>query len=78
MGGFPKTSVFGKATLDFEEKAAFKTLFPELFPKLTEFWKKLMGQVVLHDSEADAHGAYQDGGRAGLPGPGVPGGACPE
>jgi hypothetical protein len=27
--------------LDVEEKAAFKTLFPELFPKLTEFWEKL-------------------------------------
>jgi hypothetical protein len=32
---------FGEATLDLEEKAAFKTLFPELFPKLTEFWEKL-------------------------------------
>ncbi|MDR2375610.1 MAG: hypothetical protein LBD96_04130 [Treponema sp.] len=37
--GFPKTSVFGKATLDLEEKADFWPLFPKLFPKLTEFWE---------------------------------------
>jgi hypothetical protein len=41
---------FGKATLDLEEKAAFKTLFPELFPelfpKLTEFWEKLLSGTV--------------------------------
>jgi hypothetical protein len=39
MRGFPKTSVFGKATLDLEEKADFWPLFPKLFPKLTEFWE---------------------------------------
>jgi hypothetical protein len=32
--------------LDLEEKAAFKALFPELFPKLTEFWEKLNGQKI--------------------------------
>jgi hypothetical protein len=45
--GFPKTSVFGKATLNLEEKAAFKPLFPELFPKLTGFWEKLSMLAVL-------------------------------
>jgi hypothetical protein len=39
--GFPKTSVFGKASLDLYEKAGLRPLFPELFPKLTEFWEKL-------------------------------------
>jgi hypothetical protein len=39
--GFPKTSVFGKATLDLEEKADFWPLFPKPFPKLTEFWEWL-------------------------------------
>jgi hypothetical protein len=38
--GFPKTSVFGKATLDLEEKADFWPLFPKPFPKLTGFWNK--------------------------------------
>ncbi|MDR2377122.1 MAG: hypothetical protein LBD96_11880, partial [Treponema sp.] len=42
--GFPKTSVFGKATLDLEEKADFWPLFPKLFPKLTEFWEQLQYQ----------------------------------
>jgi hypothetical protein len=37
--GFPKTSVFGKATLDLEGKVDFCPLFPKLFPKLTEFWE---------------------------------------
>jgi hypothetical protein len=45
---FPKTSVFGKATLDLHEKAAFGLLFPKPFPKLTEFgdwlnWLKFSG-----------------------------------
>jgi len=42
MRGFPKTSVFGKSTLDLKEKLAFWTVFPEPFSKLTEFWKRLM------------------------------------
>ncbi|MDR2374975.1 MAG: hypothetical protein LBD96_00900 [Treponema sp.] len=41
LRGFPKTSAFGKATLDLEEKADFWPLFPKLFPKLTEFWEQL-------------------------------------
>jgi hypothetical protein len=36
--GFPKTSVFGKASLKFKEKTAFWLVFPEPLPKLTEFW----------------------------------------
>jgi hypothetical protein len=40
--GFPKTSVFGKATLDFIEKAGDRPLFQELFPKPTGFWEKLI------------------------------------
>ena len=44
--GFPKTSVFGKATLDLEEKAAFKPLFPKPFPKLTGFWERLYIQAI--------------------------------
>jgi hypothetical protein len=39
--GFSKTSVFGKSTLDLTEKLSFWTVFPEPFPKLTEFWKRL-------------------------------------
>jgi hypothetical protein len=39
--GFPKTSVFGKATLDLWEKAGFRPLFQEPFTKLTEFWERL-------------------------------------
>ncbi|MDR2159465.1 MAG: hypothetical protein LBP23_05295, partial [Treponema sp.] len=38
--GFPKTSVFGKATLDLWEKAGSRPLFWKLFTKLTEFWEK--------------------------------------
>jgi hypothetical protein len=38
---FPKTSVFGKATLDLLEKAGFRPLFRKPFPKLTEFWERL-------------------------------------
>jgi hypothetical protein len=40
--GFPKTSAFGKATLNLYEKADFRPLFRKLFPKLTEFWEKLI------------------------------------
>ena len=40
--GFPKTSVLGKATLDLMEKTAKRRFFQELFPKLTEFWEKLI------------------------------------
>jgi hypothetical protein len=32
---------FGKSTLDLWEKAGFKPLFPEPFPKLTEIWERL-------------------------------------
>jgi polar amino acid transport system substrate-binding protein len=42
MGGFPKTSAFGKASLDLWEKVGFRPLFPKPFPKLTEFWEWLM------------------------------------
>jgi hypothetical protein len=45
-GGFPKTSVFGKAILDSEEKADFWPLFPKPFPKLTEFWEWLMNNKL--------------------------------
>jgi hypothetical protein len=41
MGGFPKTSVFGKATLDLLEKTV-RPLFRKPFPKPTEFWERLM------------------------------------
>ncbi|MDR1947847.1 MAG: hypothetical protein LBQ38_00470 [Spirochaetaceae bacterium] len=37
VGGFPKTSVFGKATLDLREKAGLKPLFPEACPKTVRF-----------------------------------------
>ena len=40
-GGFSKTSVFGKATLDLVEKPVVRLVFPKPFPKLTEFWKWL-------------------------------------
>jgi hypothetical protein len=36
-----KNFSFWKATSDFIEKAGDRPLFQELFPKLTEFWKKL-------------------------------------
>ncbi|MDR2702333.1 MAG: hypothetical protein LBB72_07875 [Spirochaetaceae bacterium] len=39
LGGFSKTSAFGKSTLDLKEKLSFWTVFPKPFPKLTEFWK---------------------------------------
>jgi hypothetical protein len=39
--GFPKTSVFGKATLDLSEKAGFRPLFQEHFRKPTGFWEML-------------------------------------
>ncbi|MDR2068960.1 MAG: hypothetical protein LBP71_03725, partial [Spirochaetaceae bacterium] len=39
--GFPKTSVFGKATLDLWEKAGFRPLFQEHFLKPTGFWEML-------------------------------------
>jgi len=42
-GGFSKTSVFGKATLDLMEKPVVRLVFPKPFPKLTEFWKWLKG-----------------------------------
>ncbi|MDR1902760.1 MAG: hypothetical protein LBQ88_10830 [Treponema sp.] len=42
VGGFPKTSVFGKSSSDLREKAGFKPLFPKPFLKLTEFWKRLV------------------------------------
>jgi hypothetical protein len=34
---FPKTEIFGKATLDLAEKADFWPLFPKPFPKPTGF-----------------------------------------
>jgi hypothetical protein len=46
-GGFPKTSVFGKATLDSREKAGFRPLFRKHFPKRTEFWETLYVLLVL-------------------------------
>jgi hypothetical protein len=45
--GFPKTSGFGKATLDLWEKAGFRPLFQEPFTKLTEFWKRLPMLIVI-------------------------------
>jgi hypothetical protein len=36
-GGFPKTSVFGKAALDLWEKAGRKPLFPGACPKTVRF-----------------------------------------
>jgi hypothetical protein len=44
LRGFPKTSVFGKATVDLGEKADFRPLFPKPFPKLTGFWEWLLTQ----------------------------------
>jgi hypothetical protein len=38
---FPKTSVFGKATLDLSEKAGFRPFFQEHFRKPTGFWEML-------------------------------------
>jgi hypothetical protein len=35
--GFPKISVFGKVTLDLQEKAGLKPLFPEACPKTVRF-----------------------------------------
>jgi hypothetical protein len=35
---------FGKATLEFWEKAGFRPLFQELFSKPTGFWEKLNEQ----------------------------------
>jgi hypothetical protein len=40
-GGFPKTSVSGKSSLDLWEKADFKPVFPNPFSKLTEFWERI-------------------------------------
>ena len=45
--GFSKTSVFGKATLDLNEKSGFRPIFQEPFPKLTEFWKWLTLLIFL-------------------------------
>jgi hypothetical protein len=42
-GGFPKTSAFGKATLDLEEETGFGLFFPKPFPKPTGFWERLYG-----------------------------------
>jgi hypothetical protein len=39
--GFPKTSVFGKATLDLGGKAGARPIFPEHFLKPTGFWEML-------------------------------------
>jgi hypothetical protein len=49
-GGFPKTSDFGKATLDLWEKAGFRPLFQEHFTKLTEFWEMLEVVFILNIS----------------------------
>jgi hypothetical protein len=47
--GFPKTSVFGKASLNFPEKAGFRPLFPKLFRKPTGFWEKLhLSGILFH------------------------------
>jgi hypothetical protein len=68
--GFPKTSVFGKATLDLdldlEEKADFWPLFPKPFPKLTEFWEWLYSLPIVEERKA---GLRKSGkaGTAGLP-----------
>jgi hypothetical protein len=35
-------SDFGTASLDLEEKADFRPLFPRASPKLTEFWNWLI------------------------------------
>ncbi|MDR2068810.1 MAG: hypothetical protein LBP71_02960 [Spirochaetaceae bacterium] len=43
--GFPKTSVFGKATLDLWEKAGFRPLFQEHFLKPTGFWEMRTIQI---------------------------------
>jgi hypothetical protein len=45
-GGFPKTSVFWKATLDLWEKAGFRPLFQEPFTKLTEFCERLNDLMI--------------------------------
>jgi hypothetical protein len=45
--GFPKTSAFGKATLNLWEKAGFRPLFQERFPKPTGFWEMLNLQAIL-------------------------------
>jgi hypothetical protein len=45
--GFPKTSVFGKATLDLWGKAGFRPLFQEHFLKPTGFWEMLHGKKIL-------------------------------
>jgi hypothetical protein len=39
--GFPKTSAFGKATLDLWEKAGFRPLFQDYCRKPTGFWEML-------------------------------------
>jgi hypothetical protein len=46
-GGFPKTSVFGKVTLDLWGKADFWPLFQEHFTKLTEFCEMLSHPTFL-------------------------------
>jgi hypothetical protein len=42
--GFPKTSVFGKATLDLGGKSGLRPLFLEHFLKPTGFWEMLKKQ----------------------------------
>ncbi|MDR2019649.1 MAG: hypothetical protein LBQ14_02670, partial [Treponema sp.] len=39
--GFPKTSVFGKATLDLWEKTGLRPFFQEPSTKPTGFWEML-------------------------------------
>jgi hypothetical protein len=41
--GFPKTSVFGKATTEKACFAAFRRETARGLPKLTEFWENLNG-----------------------------------
>jgi hypothetical protein len=43
--GFPKASAFGKAALNLWEKAGFRPLFQERFPKPTGFWEMLHLQL---------------------------------
>jgi hypothetical protein len=43
MGGFPKTSVFGKATLDFMGKNGLQTVFSRVFHKTNRVLGKAHG-----------------------------------
>jgi hypothetical protein len=49
--GFPKTSVFGKATLDLYGKAGPGPLFQESFSKPTGFWERLKFYLFCYDKK---------------------------